>query len=241
MYKTDQFEISCEDNMKLMARYPDNYFDLAIVDPPYGIGAGGKAFINGTSKTKKDYYKTCDWDTKPPSDNYFNELFRVSQNQIVWGGNYFPQLWVFGGRCFIFWDKTIHGNSYADGELAWTSFDSVARYYRKNICQIEKEGNRIHPTQKSIHLYQWLLKNYAKEGQKILDTHLGSGSIAIALHRMNQIEKMNLHLTACELDQEYYNDAIKRIKQQTAQGNLFTELKAMQQTKQNPHQQKDLF
>ena len=121
--------MDCIEGMK---HYPDKYFDLAVVDPPYGIGAGGKKFINGTSKTVKDYYKENDWDTERPTQEFFTELKRVSKNQIVWGGNYFADL-LGAFRCFIFWDKTIHGNSYADGELAWTSFDKVVRYYRKNI------------------------------------------------------------------------------------------------------------
>jgi len=205
--------ITNEDNMKLMARYEDNYFDLAIVDPPYGIGAGSKKFINGTSKTKKTYYKEKDWDIAPKKE-YFEELKRVSKNQIIWGGNYFVEH-LDNFRCFIFWDKTIHGNSYADGELAWTSFNKVARYFRQNICQIEVEGKRIHPTQKSIKLYEWLLMNYAKEGDKILDTHLGSGSIAIACHNLGY------DLTACELDTEYYNAAMKRIEQHKQQLRIF--------------------
>lgn len=205
--------ITNEDNMLLMARYPDNYFDLAIVDPPYGIGAGSKNFINGTSKTVKDYYKTNDWDLKRPSQEYFNELFRVSKNQMIWGGNYFSDL-LPPFRCFVFWDKTIHGNSYADGELCWTSFDNVARYFRENIAQTNSEG-RIHPTQKSIKLYKWLLDKYAKQGDKILDTHLGSGSIAIACH------DYGFDLTACELDKEYFDKAMERITNHTNQTKLF--------------------
>tara|TARA_Y100000401_G_scaffold3184_1_gene2259 strand:- start:408 stop:1031 length:624 start_codon:yes stop_codon:yes gene_type:complete len=200
--------ITNEDNMDLMSRYEDNYFDLAIVDPPYGIGAGSKKFINGSSKTKKNYFKEKDWDIKPTKE-YFKELKRVSKNQIIWGGNYFVE-YLKSFRCFIFWDKTIHGNSYSDGELAWTSFDKVARYYRKNISQVTSEG-RIHPTQKPVKLYEWILMNYAKEGDKILDTHLGSGSIAIACHNLGY------DLTACELDKEYYESAMKRIKQHQAQ------------------------
>lgn len=206
--------ITNEDNMELMARYEDNHFDLAIVDPPYGIGAGGKSFINGTSKTKKEYYKDDCWDNERPSKEYFKELKRVSKNQIIWGGNYFADI-LGAFRCFIFWDKTIHGNSYADGELAWTSFDKVARYYRRNICQVEVEGKRIHPTQKTIHLYTWILQNYAKDGDKILDTHLGSGSIAIACHNLRY------DLTACEFDTEYYNAAMKRLKNHQAQLTMF--------------------
>lgn len=204
--------ITCEDNMKLMARYEDNHFDLAIVDPPYGIGAGSKKFINGTSKTEKNYYKDNDWDIAPKKE-YFNELFRVSKNQIIWGGNYFVEH-LKNFRCFIFWDKTIHGNSYSDGELAWTSFDKVARYYRKNIAQVTSEG-RVHPTQKPVTLYEWLLMNYAKEGDKILDTHLGSGSIALACHNLK------FDLTACELDKEYYKAAMKRLEQHKNQQRLF--------------------
>ena len=198
--------------MELMARYEDNHFELAIVDPPYGIGAGSNKFKNGTSKTEKKYYRTNDWDILPKKE-YFIELQRVSKNQIIWGGNYFVEH-LQNFRCFIFWDKTIHGNSYADGELAWTSFDKVARYYRKNIAQVTSEG-RIHPTQKPVTLYEWLLMNYAKEGDKILDTHLGSGSIAIACHNLG------FDLTACELDKEYYDAAIKRIDNHKNQQRLF--------------------
>ena len=204
--------ITNEDNMELMARYEDNYFDLAIVDPPYGIGAGSKKFINGSSKTIKNYFRENDWDV-PPTKQYFQELIRVSKNQIIWGGNYFVEH-LKNFRCFIFWDKTIHGNSYADGELAWTSFDKVARYYRKNIAQVTSEG-RMHPTQKPVTLYEFLLMNYAKEGDKILDTHLGSGSIALACHNLGY------DLTACELDKDYYDAAIKRIEQHKAQIRMF--------------------
>lgn len=210
---TEKIKITNEDNMELMSRYPDNHFDLAIVDPPYGIGAGGEKFKNGTSKTVKKYYKINDWDKERPKKEYFEELKRVSKNQIVWGGNYFADF-LGAFRCFIFWDKTIHGNSYADGEMAWTSFNKVARYYRKNIAQVTSEG-RIHPTQKPVKLYEWLLMNYANEGDKILDTHFGSGSIAIACHRLG------FDLTACELDKEYFDASIKRIKQQIAQQRLF--------------------
>lgn len=213
MKVTDKITITNEDNMQLMARYPDNYFDLAIVDPPYGIGAGGKSFINGTSKTSKEYYRENDWDLQRPSKEYFKELLRVSKNQMIWGGNYFADL-LPPFRCFIFWDKTIHGNSYADGELCWTSFDKVARYFRENIAQTNSEG-RIHPTQKSVKLYKWILDKYAKQGDKILDTHLGSGSIAIACH------DYGFELTACELDAEYYEKAVQRIKNHTNQQNLF--------------------
>ena len=205
-------KITNEDNMKLMARYEDNHFDLAIVDPPYGIGAGSNKFINGTSKTVKDYYRDNDWDIAPKKE-YFTELQRVSKNQIIWGGNYFVEH-LQNFRCFIFWDKTIHGNSYADGEMAWTSFDKVARYYRKNIAQVTSEG-RMHPTQKPVTLYEFILMNFAEKGNKILDTHLGSGSIAIACHNLGY------DLTACELDKDYFEAAMKRLKQHQAQQTLF--------------------
>ena len=202
--------------MEGMAEYPDNYFDLAIVDPPYGIGAGSKSFINGSSKTEKTYFRDNDWDEKAPNDDYFIQLMRVSKNQIIWGGNYFPCIWKSGGRCFIFWDKTIHGNSYADGELAWSSFDKVARYFRENISQTTSEG-RIHPTQKSIKLYSWLLQNYSSPEHKILDTHLGSASHAIAWHYFQK----GGEFVGFELDEEYFEKSIKRIEQETAQISLF--------------------
>ena len=196
--------------MEYMATVPDKYFDLAIVDPPYGIGASAKSFINRNSKTKKDYYKDNCWDKEIPSKEYFDELQRLSKNQIIWGGNYFTEF-LKPSRCWIFWDKTIHGNSYADGELAWTSFDKVVRYYRKNICQVEVEGERIHPTQKTIHLYTWLLTNYAKKGQRVLDTHLGSGSSAIAAHYFG------VDFVGCELDKDYFEAAKARFDMATKQ------------------------
>ena len=201
------------DCMEFLAKQPDKAFELAIVDPPYGIGAGGESFKNGSSKSEKPYFKEICWDKNRPAKEYFSELIRVSTNQIIWGGNYFSDL-LQPFRCFISWDKTIHGNSYADCELAWTSFDKVARYYRENIAQTNSEG-RIHPTQKSIKLYEWLLTNYAKPGDRILDTHLGSGSHAIACNNLG------FELTACELDADYYNASIERIKQHASQLRMF--------------------
>lgn len=200
------------DCMDLMKRYPDKYFDLAIVDPPYGIGASGKSFINGTSKSVKPYYKDDCWDKGRPNLEYFNELFRVSKNQIIWGGNYFSD-YLPPFRCFIVWDKTIHGNSYADCELAWTSFDSVARYFRENIAQTNVEG-RIHPTQKSIRLYKWIFQTFGKAGDKILDTHLGSGSSRIAA------EIMGFDFVGCEIDREYFEAQEKRFKLHLSQPRL---------------------
>ena len=204
--------ITNEDNMQLMARYPDNYFDLAIVDPPYGIGFDNKI------RDKK----SKNWDNEIPNDNYFIELQRVSKNQIIWGGNYFPYLWQNGCKSFIFWDKDPSVETYSDGELAWSSFDIPAKrfYWAWNgladgVRGRNKEEKTIHPTQKPIQLYKWLLDKYAKPTDKILDTHLGSGSIAIACH------DYGFDLTACELDKEYFDKAMQRINNHTNQLNLF--------------------
>lgn len=184
------------DCMEYLVTIPDKYFALAIVDPPYGIGASSVAFKNGTSKSEKPYYQEEDWDTERPGENYFGELRRVSKNQIVWGGNYFAD-YLGAFRCYIVWDKTIHGNSYADCELAWTSFDAVARYYRKNIAQVNVEG-RIHPTQKPITLYDFTLKHFAKCGDNILDTHMGSGSSRISCF------KAGLNFVGCEKNAAHF-------------------------------------
>ena len=196
--------------MKLMARYEDNYFDLAIVDPPYGIGDKFKGGNSGKMNFNEVVEKG--WDNETPSKEYFNELKRVSKNQIIWGGNYFLDN-LGNTRCFICWDKKISEDfTLAMAELAWTSFDKLAKIFRMSV---PKTGGKIHPTQKPVKLYEWLLMNYAKEGDKILDTHLGSGSIALACHNLN------FDLTACELDTEYYNDAMKRLKQHQQQLTMF--------------------
>ena len=196
-------QITNEDNMKLMARYPDNHFNLAIVDPPYGIG-GGKMSMGYSNHKKKD------WDILAPNKEYFDELFRVSKNQIIWGFNHFMDK-LPNTKAIIFWNKHQNG-TFAEGELAWCNIGTVKYYdraYQKDI------GGKIHPTQKPVKLYEWLLMNYAKEGDKILDTHLGSGSIALACHNLNY------DLTACELDTEYYNAALKRLKQHQQQLTMF--------------------
>jgi site-specific DNA-methyltransferase (adenine-specific) len=189
--------------MNLMHQTSDKYYDLAIVDPPYGIGEdGGKCRTRGSKRTNGE----CKgWDKEPPSLEYFFELQRVSKNQIIWGGNYFTDKLPVS-RCWIYWQKDM-GGDFADGELAWTSFDRVLKQYRKR----SETHNRIHPTQKPVELYRWLLANYAAEGMKILDTHLGSGSIAIATHYSK------MHLTACELDSDYFESACKRIQENTRQ------------------------
>ena len=197
------FNIDC---MGLMARYPDKHFDLAVVDPPYGIGdkfKGGK-----TAKMNFNEIVNKDWD-KVPSDDYFSELQRVSKNQIIWGGNYFN---LPPTRCFIVWDKIISEDfSLAMAELAWTSFDKLAKIYK---LQVPKNG-KIHPTQKPVKLYDWVFKNYAIEGQTILDTHLGSGSSRIAAY------KNKLNFVGCEIDKEYFEASDKRFKEFTAQLTLF--------------------
>jgi len=199
-----ELNITNEDNMALMARYPDNYFDLAIVDPPYGIDRNGMNM--GNSVFNKDNKK---WDTSIPTKDYFDELIRVSKNQIIWGGNYFP---LPQSQYFAIWDKgeTMYGRDFAECEYAWVSKGGT-RIYKKSPNQPE----RIHPTQKPIALYKWLLDKYAKEGDKILDTHLGSGSIAIACY------DYGFDLTACELDKEYFDKAMERINNHTNQQKLF--------------------
>ena len=205
MFITDKITVTNEDNMQLMARYPDKYFDLAIIDIPYGLG--DKLTQGGTWANK---YKKgdADWDVLP-NESFFKELFRVSKNQIIWGGNYTS---LPPSRCFIIWDKVAQMDTMADCEFAWTSFDSNAKIFRHVRNTSEK---RIHITQKPIKLYKWLLDKYAKQGDKILDTHLGSGSIAIACH------DYGFDLTACELDKEYYEAAIKRFLNHSAQTKLF--------------------
>ena len=200
--------ITNEDNMKLMSRYEDNYFNLAITDPPYGI-------INKTKrgKSNKNTLTNQDWDIKP-KEEYFNELLRVSKNQIIWGGNYFGYLWTIlkYNQGFIIWDKTPTMPTYSDTEMAWSSFEMPNKLFKMHTSSDkDRRINKIHPTQKPVKLYEWLLMNYAKEGDKILDTHLGSGSIAIACYNLG------FDLTACELDKDYYNAAIKRINQHKAQ------------------------
>ena len=218
MKLNEYIEITNEDNMELMKRYPDNYFSLALVDPPYGLGDRLTSGGSSSKYIKQQTENVKKWDIIPTKE-YWNELFRISKNQIVWGGNYFAD-YLGSFRCFIYWDKTIHGNSYSDGELAWTSFDKPSKYYRKNISTITSEG-RIHPTQKGIGLYDFVLINFCNAGDKIIDTHFGSGSIAIAVHKANIIDKMDLSLVACELDKDYFESSIQRVKEALQTQSLF--------------------
>ena len=203
--------------MDVMARYPDNYFDLAIVDPPYGIGANKMTLGNGKRKV---YRGKDDWDSKPPDESYFTELFRVSSDQVIWGANHFISKFNRDSSCWLFWDKGTGTNDFADGEIAWTSFDkTVRKYFQSWVGANAKEKNendRMHPTQKPSDLYKWIYKNYATDGMKILDTHLGSGSNAIAAYEMNMAE-----FVGCELDADYFKAASARIERAMGQGKLF--------------------
>ena len=196
--------INC-DCIDYLRTVPDKYFELALVDIPYGLG--DKLTQGGTWANK---YKKGDaaWDILPCKE-YFEELFRVSQNQIIWGGNYAS---LPASRCFLIWDKIAHMDTMADCEFAWTSFDKNAKIFRHIRNTSEK---RIHITQKPVALYKWLLKNYAKQGDKILDTHFGSLSIGIACH------DMGFELTACELDKDYYEAGKQRLINHQKQLNLF--------------------
>ena len=205
-------KITNECNMELMARYEDNHFDLAIVDPPYGIGAGvsktgGASKHNSMSRLKNN---THIYDDVRPDILYFFELQRISKNQIVFGGNYFTDM-LLPSRCYIVWDKMNYLPSMSQIEMAWTSF----KKHSELVKITSNQNDRFHISQKPVKLYEWLLMNYAKEGDKILDTHLGSGSIALACHNLKY------DLTACELDTEYYEASLKRLKQHQQQLTMF--------------------
>jgi site-specific DNA-methyltransferase (adenine-specific) len=200
------------DCLEAMKHIPDKYFELAIVDPPYGINVNMNMGLRKGQKKKREQK---DWDSEIPTAEYFNELFRVSQNQIIWGGNYFP---LKPTRCFIVWDKgeTMYGRSFAECEMAWTSFDQSARIYKRSPIDI----NRFHPTQKPTALYKWLLHKYATKGDKILDTHVGSASSIIACLDMG-FEYMGFEYMGFEIDEEYYNSASKRIEDALNQVSFF--------------------
>ena len=218
-------EVFNEDCIEVMKRYPDKYFDLAIVDPPYGIGEDGLKNHSRCKATKATKYTPKNWDKEPPQQEYFEELFRVSKNQIIFGANHFISKIPFDSSCWIVWDKDNTGD-FADCEIAWTSFDTAVRKFKfrwNGMLQEDMKNKevRIHPTQKPVQLYKWILKTYAKQGFKIIDTHLGSGSHAIAVEEMNRFEKMNLTLTACEIDKEYFKDTTNRIINHVSQQSLF--------------------
>jgi site-specific DNA-methyltransferase (adenine-specific) len=194
------------DCMDFMARTPDNFYELAIVDPPYGIGINKQSGF-GTFKSDKK------WDSNIPDKIYFNELFRVSKNQIIWGCNYFLE-YLKKTPCIIAWDKMNGTNDLADFETAWASFESPCRMFRMHHFSAGNE-KKIHTCQKPVALYKWLLSRYAKPGDKILDTHGGSGSICIACH------DLGFDLDWIELDADYYEAACKRYAEHASQGTLF--------------------
>ena len=214
--------ITNEDNMELMARYPDKYFDLAIVDPPYGIGENGsRNKTRGKLAKSKNYKSFAGDDKQAPQNEFFNELKRVSKNQIIWGANHFIEnIPNANSSCWIVWDKLNGESDFADSELAFTTFKTSVRNFKFQWAgmlqgNMKNKEHRIHPTQKPVALYKWLLNKYAKPCDKILDTHLGSGSIAIACH------DYGFDLTACELDVEYYEKAMQRINNHIKQIKLF--------------------
>lgn len=216
------FGLYNEDCMKGMAEFPDNYFDLAIVDPVYGGVTKGGYMKNLDSTTKlarpKNYHLAL-WEQEKTGKEYFKELFRVSKNQIVWGGNYFTEEINRNSQCWVVWDKRQTG-SFADFEIAWTSFNRASRIFRytwNGMLQehMDNKEKRIHPTQKPVDLYKWLLQNFAEPGDTILDTHVGSGSSLIACHHMQH------KFVGFEIDPKYYEGAKQRLEDETAQLSIF--------------------
>lgn len=217
-------ELYNEDCMELMKRYPDNYFQLAIVDPPYGIKEDGHRENHTRSKlARSKKYNNALWTQKAPESKYFEELIRVSKNQIIWGANHMADLFNAKSSCWIVWNKKVmsgKGNHFADAELAYGSFSTAVRTFEfewQGMIQgdMKSKENRIHPTQKPVALYKWLLTNYAKQGDKILDTHGGSMSIAIACH------DLGFDLTLSELDKDYFEAGKKRLDNHRAQVSIF--------------------
>ena len=210
------------DSLQALKGYGDNHFDVAIVDPPYGIKMAKTTNIPNPKKGFRGnkLHNEKEWDNEIPSKEYFLEVQRVSKNQIIWGGNYFTE-YLKPTKAWVFWSKKetkTQGSDFSDGEMAWTSFDKVTRLFEYGWIGIDycnKNEVKIHPTQKPVQLYKWLLENYTSEGDLILDTHLGSGSIAIACHQMKR------KLIGYEIDAEYYEKACKRFKEQTAQQALW--------------------
>ena len=218
------FDFYNADCMDIMKQYPDKHFDLAIVDPPYGIGEDGRKGVRTSPSRPNSYlrepkYKSKGWDNKTPDNNYFNELLRVSKNTIIWGANHFIEnIPNQNSSCWLVWDKKNEGTDFADCELAWTNMKTAVRKYTIHKFEGTRGGKDcIHPTQKPVNLYDWILTKYATEGMQILDTHFGSGSIALAVHKANVLDKMNLHLTGIEIDADYFQAAMTRIKKYVAQ------------------------
>jgi site-specific DNA-methyltransferase (adenine-specific) len=217
MYKS-KIELHNIDCLPFMKQCEDNQFDLAIVDPPYGIGID-KAMNANKGKQGFKQYKATDWDSNTPTQEYFNELFRISKNQIIWGANYMIDKIKKPSQGWLIWNKVQRDFTMSDAEIAWSSFDRTIRCFDLSRggamgCN-NKTGGKLHPTQKPVKLYKWILSNYAKEGDKILDTHLGSGSIAVAC------DDLGFDLTAFEIDKDYFNKANKRIDNARRQQTLF--------------------
>lgn len=215
-----KIELLNMDCLLYMKQCEDKQFDLAIVDPPYGIGLDGDISIRKPDRkstwNKEDKYTRKDWDKETPSVEYWTELFRISKNQIVWGGNYFTDNLPIS-KCWVFWDKMFDKTfNFSHGELAWTSFDKqLLKYTISSKSETRGGKDRIHPTQKPKKLYEWLLTKFANEGDKIIDTHLGSGSIALACWNMKY------DLVGIEVDKEYYTKASKRLEAHKKQLTLF--------------------
>jgi len=211
-----QIQLLNADCVSEMKKFPDKYFDLAVVDPPYGININANL---GRKKGKRKRFAEATWDDQIPSDEYFSELFRVSKNQIIWGGNYFSSLFP-NSSCWLIWDKVTGENLYSDAELASTSFDKAVRKFTfmwKGMFQqnMKEKEIRIHPTQKPVALYEWIFENYSNPGDKVIDTHLGSGSSAIAAHRYG------LEFFGTEIDPEYFKATKKRFELHISQTRLF--------------------
>ena len=201
-----------EDCMAIMARYPDKHFDLAVVDPPYGIGEDGASNHSRGKFAKPTLYTPKNWDKEPPPLEYFYELFRVSKNQIVWGANHFISRMPYDSACWLMWDKKFSDEvSFAQYEMAWTSLEGTCKKYDKHPTQ----DNRIHPTQKPISLYDWIFTKYATEGMKVLDTHLGSGSSRISA------QKNKLNFVGFEIDKDHFKNQNKRYEDFVSQLTLF--------------------
>ena len=208
-YTSDFFSLYQQDCMEGMKQYPDNHFELAIVDPPYNIVSQQK---RGIGSRIDPTGKMNDWNNKKPSPAYFSELFRASKVQIIWGANNFD---LPTTEYFVVWDKMQTVDNFASAEYAWTNYRMPAKVFRYGIHKEIANRVKIHPTQKPVKLYEWLLKNYAKEGDKILDTHLGSGSSVIACYNLD------FHLTGFEIDEDYFKAMKHRIKEHMKQGRLF--------------------
>ena len=223
-FHLDNISIYNGDCMDLLKQTPNKYYDLCIVDPPYMDGDNKALNTLGTNRTK---YNIETFNIAPKQD-YFDELFRVSKNQVVWGGNYFTDFLPVS-RCWLMWDKIQDLEQFSDFELAWTSFDKVAKKYTK----VSKGGfltngtidQKIHPTQKPVALYDWIFTRFAEKGYKVLDTHLGSGSIAIAIDKANTLDKKNLTFVGIELDPDYFRSAVERFKNNKMQKTIFDAIK----------------